>query len=89
MIDKSAREGDELYQERRRTGAKLLTGRSKISNKGYFTEPTVFADVSDDMKIFQEEIFGPVMSIIKFKDLDEAVVRANNTTYGLGRCCYS
>ena len=46
-------------------------------------EPTVFSDVQDNMKIAQEEIFGPVMSIIRFKDLDEVIDRANKTVYGL------
>jgi aldehyde dehydrogenase (NAD+) len=51
--------------------------------KGYFVEPTVFADVRDNMKIAEEEIFGPVMSIIKFKDIEEVAERANRTMYGL------
>ncbi|HAC64358.1 MAG TPA: betaine-aldehyde dehydrogenase [Cyanothece sp. UBA12306] len=64
-------------------GAQMLCGGSRLGDRGYFIEPTVFADVSDGMKIAQEEIFGPVMSIIKFKDLDEVIERANNTMYGL------
>ena len=65
-------------------GAKLMTGGSRKGKKGYFVEPTVFADVKDDMVIAKEEIFGPVMSIIKFKDIDEVIERANNSNYGLG-----
>jgi aldehyde dehydrogenase (NAD+) len=65
-------------------GAKLLTGGKRVGNKGYFIEPTVFADVNDDMVIAKEEIFGPVMSILKFKDTDEVIARANNSEYGLG-----
>lgn len=64
-------------------GAKLLTGGCRVGDKGFFVAPTVFADVTDEMKIAQEEIFGPVMSIIKFKDIDEVIKRANKTTYGL------
>lgn len=64
-------------------GARLLTGGNKVGNKGYYIEPTVFADVQDDMKIAQEEIFGPVMSVLKFKTLEEVVKRANDTHYGL------
>jgi aldehyde dehydrogenase (NAD+) len=64
-------------------GAELLTGGKRVGDKGYFIEPTVFANVKDEMKIAQDEIFGPVMSIIKFHDIDEVVERANNTTYGL------
>ena len=57
--------------------AKLVAGGNRVGDKGYFIEPTVFADVQDNMKIAQEEIFGPVMSILRFKTLDEVVDRAN------------
>ena len=65
-------------------GAKLLTGGKRVGNKCWFVEPTVFADVKDDMTIAKEEIFGPVMSIMKFKTVDEVIQRANNSNYGLG-----
>ena len=65
----------------RSEGAKLVCGGSRIGDRGYFVEPTVFADVEDGMKIAQEEIFGQVMSIIPFTSLDEVVERANRTTY--------
>jgi aldehyde dehydrogenase (NAD+) len=61
-----------------------LTGGKRHGNKGWFVEPTVFADVNDDMTIAKEEIFGPVMSIMKFKTVDEVIERANNSQYGLG-----
>jgi aldehyde dehydrogenase (NAD+) len=64
-------------------GAKLMCGGKRVGDKGYFIEPTVFSEVQDNMKIAQEEIFGPVMSIIKFKDLGDVIRRANKTTYGL------
>jgi aldehyde dehydrogenase (NAD+) len=64
-------------------GAKMLCGGDRVGDRGYFIRPTVFADVTDDMKIAQEEIFGPVMSILKFRDTDELVERANKTMYGL------
>jgi aldehyde dehydrogenase (NAD+) len=67
----------------KREGAELLTGGKRIGDRGHFIEPTVFAEVKDDMKIAREEIFGPVMSIMKFHDMDEVIARANNTTYGL------
>src|SRR5436305_13599216 len=54
-----------------------------LGTKGYFIEPTVFTGVSDDMKIAKEEIFGPVMNILRFKDTDEVVRRGNRTFYGL------
>ena len=67
----------------RREGASLACGGSRVGNRGYFVEPTVFSDVQDNMTIAQEEIFGPVMSIIRFKNLDEVIDRANKTVYGL------
>jgi aldehyde dehydrogenase (NAD+) len=67
----------------RHEGAELLTGGRRVGDKGYFVEPTVFADVHDGMKIAREEIFGPVMSIAKFRELEEVIPRANNTQYGL------
>jgi len=68
----------------KKEGAKLLTGGKRVGSKGWFVEPTVFADVKDDMTIAKEEIFGPVMSILKFKNIDEVIQRANNSNYGLG-----
>jgi len=65
-------------------GAKLLSGGKRIGNKGYFIEPTVFRDVKEEMIIAKEEIFGPVLVIMKFKTIDEAIERANNSRYGLG-----
>jgi aldehyde dehydrogenase (NAD+) len=67
----------------RDTGAKLLIGGRRWGDRGYFVEPTVFDEVRDEMKIAREEIFGPVMSILRFDDLDEAIQRANHSTYGL------
>jgi aldehyde dehydrogenase (NAD+) len=73
----------------KREHAKLLAGGGRVGNKGYFIEPTVFGDVKDDMKIAQEEIFGPVMSILRFKDLDEVVTRANKSLYGLAAAVWT
>lgn len=64
-------------------GAKCMTGGKRHGNKGYFIEPTVFSDVQDDMKIATDEIFGPVMSILKFQTDVEVIERANNSRYGL------
>ena len=68
----------------KKEGAQLLTGGKRVGTKGYFVEPTVFAGVTDDMTIAKEEIFGPVMSILKFKTIDEVIARANKSEYGLG-----
>jgi betaine-aldehyde dehydrogenase len=54
-------------------GARLVAGGNRINRDGYFIEPTIFADVTDDMTIAREEIFGPVMSIMKFKDTNEVI----------------
>jgi aldehyde dehydrogenase (NAD+) len=73
----------------RNEGAELVCGGSRVGDRGYFIQPTVFADVRDEMKIAKDEIFGPVMSIIPFKSLDEVVVRANRTTYGLAAAVWT
>lgn len=54
-----------------------------MNQKGYFVDTTVFADVKDNMRIAREEIFGPVMSIMKFKTVAEVIERANDSDYGL------
>lgn len=73
----------------KREGAKLLCGGNRVGQKGYFIEPTVFDEVTDDMKIAQEEIFGPVMAVMPFRTIDEVVQRANNTTYGLAAAVWT
>ncbi len=70
-------------------GAKRLTGGGRIGDCGYFIEPTLFADVSDDMAIAKEEIFGPVLSVLRFSDVDDIVKRANNTFYGLAAAVWT
>jgi aldehyde dehydrogenase (NAD+) len=70
-------------------GATLLTGGKKAGNRGYFVEPTVFCDVRDEMKIAKEEIFGPVMSVLKFKTVDEIIERGNRTAYGLAAAVWT
>ncbi|TYH15219.1 hypothetical protein ES288_A05G024500v1 [Gossypium darwinii] len=67
----------------KREGATLLTGGKRLGSKGFYIEPAIFTDVKEDMTIAKEEIFGPVMSLMKFKTMEEAIKRANNTTYGL------
>src|SRR6202030_4001524 len=69
----------------RQEGARAMAGGERVTEgalaKGYFVPPTVFADVRDDMRIAQEEIFGPVISAIPFRDMDELVHRANSTMF--------
>ncbi|EEX13588.1 betaine aldehyde dehydrogenase [Citreicella sp. SE45] len=64
-------------------GARLVTGGKRLDRDGWYLEPTVFADVTDDMTIAREEIFGPVMSVLDFDTEEEAIARANATEYGL------
>ncbi|KDO82484.1 hypothetical protein CISIN_1g009035mg [Citrus sinensis] len=64
-------------------GAKLETGGERLGAKGYYIKPTVFTGVKDDMLIAKDEIFGPVQSILKYKDLDEVIQRSNASQYGL------
>jgi aldehyde dehydrogenase (NAD+) len=70
-------------------GAKCVTGGKRHGNKGYYVEPTLFVDVKDNMAIATDEIFGPVMSVLKFSDLDEIAARANATTYGLAAAVWT
>lgn len=72
-----------LVETGKKQGAKLQFGGKRVGTEGYFFEPTVFSDVTDDMTIAKEEIFGPVQSILKFTTMEEVIDRANKTHYGL------
>jgi aldehyde dehydrogenase (NAD+) len=72
-----------------REGAKLVAGGARVGNIGYFVAPTVFADVQHDMRISQEEIFGPVASVIRFEDEADAIRMANGTPFGLAAGVWS
>lgn len=97
LIGKGKNEGARLTTGGNRVGNKGIINNITINKaiewltwfKGFFIEPTVFADVKDEMTIAKEEIFGPVMSILPFKNLDEVVGRANNTQYGLGAAIFT
>jgi aldehyde dehydrogenase (NAD+) len=73
----------------KREGARLMCGGGRVGDRGYFVAPTVFAEVKDDMKIAQEEIFGPVMSIIPFDSVEEVIERGNRTMYGLAAAVWT
>ncbi len=73
----------------KREGAKLLTGGERIGERGYFVQPTVFADVANTMTIAQDEIFGPVASVIRFRDDGEAAQIANASRYGLAAAVWT
>lgn len=70
-------------------GAKLVLGGQKRPGKGYFVDPTIFTEITHDMKIVQDEIFGPVLSVGRFKTEEEAITLANDTSYGLGAGLHS
>ncbi|MBN1770097.1 MAG: aldehyde dehydrogenase [Deltaproteobacteria bacterium] len=85
------RKVEEYIRSANEEGARLLCGggRPKDVPPGWFVEPTVFADVTPKMRIFREEIFGPVLAVTRFGTLDEAVALANDTTYGLAAAVWS
>jgi aldehyde dehydrogenase (NAD+) len=77
-------------QSAQEEGARVTTGgRAASLEKGYFIEPTVFAEVTPEMRISREEIFGPVISILRYESVDEAVAIANGTGFGLGGLVFS
>jgi len=70
-------------------GAACVTGGGRHGDKGFFVQPTLFDRVKDDMAIAKDEIFGPVMSVLTFKDTDDIIGRANNTFYGLAAAVWT
>lgn len=73
----------EYIEKGRSEGAEVLIGGNPIEEKGYFVEPTIFVNVNNQMTIAQEEIFGPVLVVITYKDVEEAIEIANDSVYGL------
>lgn len=80
-----------MIESGKREGAKLVAGggRHEELKDGYFVQPTVFANVSDNMRIAREEIFGPVQQLIRFKSIDEVIERANKSEYGLAAAVFT
>jgi acyl-CoA reductase-like NAD-dependent aldehyde dehydrogenase len=78
-----------FIDEGKSDGVDIVTGGYRLDRKGYFVHPTVLTNVDPGMRLFQEEIFGPVVSILPFDDEDEAVALANDTTYGLAATAYT
>ncbi len=70
-------------------GARVVTGGERHGDKGFFIKPTIFADVRDDMAIARDEIFGPVLAVAKFREVDEAIHRANTTDFGLAAAVWT
>jgi len=90
-MERQLRRVEGYIQAGRQEGARIACGGGRPAgiDRGYFIEPTVFTDVEPHMKIFQEEIFGPVVSVITYKDEDDAVRKANDTVYGLSGAVFS
>jgi phenylacetaldehyde dehydrogenase len=70
-------------------GAKAVTGGSRAGDKGYFVKPTVLVNTNEKMKVVREEIFGPVVTVMPFSDIDDLVEKANNTPYGLAAAVWT
>jgi aldehyde dehydrogenase (NAD+) len=99
-LDPTTEQGPQVSQEQmdkilgyvdlgQKQGATLMTGGQRFGKKGYFVEPTIFDNVKDEMAIAKDEIFGPVVSVLPFKNYQEMIGRANNTYYGLAAAIWT
>ncbi|MBI1372982.1 MAG: aldehyde dehydrogenase family protein [Phycisphaera sp.] len=98
-FDPNTRQGAQISQEQfdkilsyidiGKKEATCVTGGERSGDKGWFVKPTIFTGVNNDMRIAQEEIFGPVVSVIPFKDFDDAAKQANQTIYGLASAVWT
>jgi phenylacetaldehyde dehydrogenase len=68
----------------KRAGARIATGGERVKRSGFFVQPTIITETRSDMKVVTEEVFGPVVTVERFKDFDQVLAEANNTMYGLG-----
>src|SRR5271165_3260097 len=89
VVNEGSRKKIEAYIEEGKKEGRLVAGGGRAPGDGYFVQPTVIADVKPDAKIAQEEIFGPVLAVIKAVDYDDALRIANNTEFGLTGAVYS
>ena len=89
VINASSKKSIQEYIEIGQQEGRLITGGGEVPGPGYYLQPTVIADVPPKGRIAQEEIFGPVLAVIKAKDFDEALEIANNTEYGLTGAVYT
>jgi len=89
VVNEGSRKKIETYIEEGKKEGRLVTGGARPASDGYYVAPTVIADVKPDAKIAQEEIFGPVLAVIKAKDYDDALRIANNTEFGLTGAVFS
>lgn len=89
VVNEGALKSIERYIDKGRSEGRLIAGGKRVGERGYFLEPTVIADVDPKATIAQEEIFGPVLAVIKAKDFDDAMQIANNTEFGLTGSLYT
>jgi acyl-CoA reductase-like NAD-dependent aldehyde dehydrogenase len=78
-----------FIEEGKNDGVEVAAGGHRLERKGFFVHPTVLTNVTRDMRLYQQEIFGPVVTVLPFDDEDEAVAMANDTTYGLAASAYT
>jgi len=78
-----------FLDEGRRDGVEIITGGRRLDRRGYFVEPTVLTRVRPEMRLFREEIFGPVVAVVPFDEEDEVVASANNSIYGLAAAVWT
>jgi len=79
----------ELVDEAKGAGAKMVTGGGARAGDGYFFEPTIVSDIAEGVRLVDEEQFGPALPILRYRDVDDAVERANSTNYGLSGSVWS
>ena len=89
VINEKARRTILDYIEVGKSEGRLVAGGGKAEGEGYYVQPTVIADVAPEARIFQEEIFGPVLAVSKARDFEHALELGNNTEYGLTGAVYS
>ena len=89
VISASAKKSIESYIEIGKTEGRLVSGGTPVEGDGYFLPPTVIADISGKARIFQEEIFGPVLAVTRAKDFEHALELANDSQYGLTGAVFS
>ncbi len=90
LVNKKALEKSAMYASiGKKEGAKLLCGGKIVKLKGYYFEPTIFTEVKSNMRIAQEEIFGPILAIMPINNIDEAIRVANSVRYGLSSSIYT
>lgn len=78
-----------ILEDTKRRGARILAGGEVLDRPGYFITPTVVADIAEDSRLVQEEQFGPIVPVMKFSDVEDAIARANDTRYGLSGSVWS